>query len=88
MIALRSLPCHGRQQLTAAGWAGPCNYDKETVEFSAVVRDWEHRFGVCAVAVGFSTLHLSVASPPMDEHEALLVADEYFASGGTDPLPG
>ncbi|MES4831284.1 MULTISPECIES: DUF4253 domain-containing protein [Streptomyces] len=51
----------------------------DTAKFSAVVRGWEHRFGARGVAVGFSTLHLGVASPPADEHEALLVAAEHFA---------
>ncbi|MFH8803824.1 DUF4253 domain-containing protein [Streptomyces sp. NPDC017936] len=69
----------GAEALTAAGWAGPGNYGNDTAEFSAVVRDWEHRFGARVVAVGFSTLHLSVAAPPVDEHEALLVAAEHFA---------
>ncbi|MEV6700496.1 DUF4253 domain-containing protein [Streptomyces sp. NPDC051453] len=69
----------GAEALTAVGWAGPCNYDNDTAKFSAVVRDWEHRFGVRVVAVGFSTLHLSVAAPPASEHEALLVAAEHFA---------
>ncbi|MFF3174638.1 DUF4253 domain-containing protein [Streptomyces sp. NPDC057900] len=69
----------GAEALTVAGWSGPCNYDNDTAKFSAVVRDWEHRFGARVVAVGFSTLHLSIASPPMDEHEALLVAAEHFA---------
>ncbi|MFI5524237.1 DUF4253 domain-containing protein [Streptomyces platensis] len=65
--------------MTAAGWAGPCNYDNDTAKFSAVARDWEHRFGARVVAVGFRTLHLSVAAPPVDEHHALLVAAEHFA---------
>ncbi|MFD5123998.1 DUF4253 domain-containing protein [Streptomyces sp. NPDC058385] len=69
----------GAEALTAAGWAGPCNYDNDTAKFSAVVRDWERRFGARVVAVGFSTLHLSVAVPPTNEHEALLVAAEHFA---------
>jgi hypothetical protein len=69
----------GAEALTAVGWAGPCNYDTDTAKFSAVVRDWEHRFGARVVAVGFSTLHLSVASPPADGREALLVAAEHFA---------
>ncbi|MEU6392371.1 DUF4253 domain-containing protein [Streptomyces sp. NPDC046939] len=68
----------GAEALTAVGWSGPCNYD-DTAKFSAVVRDWEHRFGARVVAVGFSTLHLSVASPPADEDEALRVAAEHFA---------
>ncbi|GGT08444.1 hypothetical protein GCM10010286_37250 [Streptomyces toxytricini] len=69
----------GAEALTAAGWAGPCNYDNDTAKFSAVVRDWERRFGARVVAVGFSTLHLSVAAPPAGEHEALLMAAEHFA---------
>ncbi|MEU7402248.1 DUF4253 domain-containing protein [Streptomyces sp. NPDC044948] len=69
----------GAEALTAAGWAGPCNYDNDTAKFSTVVRDWEHRFGARVVAVGFSTLHLSVAAPPAGKREALLAAAEHFA---------
>ena len=69
----------GAEALTVAGWAGPLNYDDDTAKFSAVVRDWERRFGARVVAVGFSTLHLSVAAPPMNEEDALLVAAEHFA---------
>lgn len=64
---------------TCARACGRRSYDNDTAECSAVVRDWEHRFGARVVAVGFSTLHLSVASPPVEEHEALLVAAEHFA---------
>jgi hypothetical protein len=69
----------GAEALAAAGWTGPYNYDTDTTKFSAVVRDWEHRFGARVVAVGFATLHLSVAAPPANEYEALLVAAEHFA---------
>lgn len=69
----------GAEALAVVGWDGPCNYDNDTAKFSAVLRDWEHRFGARVVAVGFSTLHLSIAAPPVDEHEALLVAAEHFA---------
>ncbi|SBT95490.1 protein of unknown function [Streptomyces sp. DI166] len=69
----------GAEAVAAVGWAGPCNYDNDTAKFSAVVRDWEHRFGARVVAVGFSTLHLSVVAPPANEHDALLVAAEHFA---------
>ncbi|KAB7835515.1 DUF4253 domain-containing protein [Streptomyces mobaraensis] len=68
----------GAEALTVAGWAGPCNFD-DTAKFSTVAQDWEHRFGARVVAVGFDTLHLSVASPPTLEREALLVAAEHFA---------
>ncbi|WKU42889.1 DUF4253 domain-containing protein [Streptomyces sp. VNUA116] len=60
------------------GWAGPCDYDNDTAKFSAIVRDWEHRFGARVMAVGFSTLRLSVATSPVGEHDALLVAAEHF----------
>jgi hypothetical protein len=43
------------------------------------LRQRHRRFGACVVAVGFSTLHLSVAAPPAGEREALLVAAEHFA---------
>ncbi|WP_407109627.1 DUF4253 domain-containing protein [Streptomyces sp. DSM 116494] len=33
----------GADALTAAGWAGPCNYDTDTAKFSADARDWEFR---------------------------------------------
>ncbi|MFD8812434.1 DUF4253 domain-containing protein [Streptomyces sp. NPDC059627] len=69
----------GAEALTIAGWSGPANYDNDTAKFSAVVGDWESRFGACVVAVGFSTLHLSVAAPPTTEEDALLVAAEHFA---------
>ncbi len=69
----------GAEALAATGWAGPCNYDNDTAKFSAVVRDWEHRFGARVVGIGFDTLHLSVAAPPMNTKGALLVAAEHFA---------
>ncbi|MEU3405394.1 DUF4253 domain-containing protein [Streptomyces sp. NPDC006670] len=69
----------GAEALAVAGWCGPHNYDNDTAKFSAVIRDWEHRFGARVVAAGFSTVHLSVAAPPMNEEDALLVAAEHFA---------
>ncbi|MEU8489531.1 DUF4253 domain-containing protein [Streptomyces sp. NPDC048641] len=44
-----------------------------------MVRDWEVRFGARVVAVGFSTLHLSIATPPVRAEDALAVAAEHFA---------
>ncbi|MFJ1756442.1 DUF4253 domain-containing protein [Kitasatospora sp. NPDC088134] len=69
----------GADALTAAGWDGPVNHDNDTAKFSAVVASWEERFGVRVVAVGPSTLHLSVAAPPASVEEALPVAAEHFA---------
>ncbi|MFE2149203.1 DUF4253 domain-containing protein [Streptomyces lavendulae] len=69
----------GAAALTVAGWFGPCNYDNDTAKISAILQDWEYRFGARVVAVGFGTLHLSVATPPVSERDALLVAAEHFA---------
>ncbi|MGA4844328.1 DUF4253 domain-containing protein [Streptomyces sp. G45] len=69
----------GAEALTAVGWTGPVNHHDDTAAVSAVVRDWEGRFGVRVVGVGFSTLHLSVAAPPRRREEALAVAAEHFA---------
>ncbi|MCX5297950.1 DUF4253 domain-containing protein [Streptomyces sp. NBC_00193] len=69
----------GAEALTVAGWFGPCNYDNDTAKISAVLGDWGDRFGARVVAVGFATLHLSVAAPPVSERDALLVAGEHFA---------
>jgi hypothetical protein len=69
----------GADALTAAGWLGPLNYDNDTALFSAVVRDWEDRFGVRVIGVGFASLYLSVAAPPATFDEALRVGAEHFA---------
>ncbi|MFG2661661.1 DUF4253 domain-containing protein [Streptomyces sp. NPDC048425] len=69
----------GADALARAGWMGPANYGNDTGTFAAVVRDWEDRFGVLVVGVGFSTLYLSVATPPSRVEEALAVAAEHFA---------
>ncbi|MFD3545226.1 DUF4253 domain-containing protein [Streptomyces sp. NPDC058655] len=69
----------GAEALTVVGWSGPCNYDNDTAKISAVLGDWEHRFGARVVAAGFGTLHLSVAAPPVSERDALLAAAEHFA---------
>nr|WBO75902.1 DUF4253 domain-containing protein [Streptomyces sp. SBE_14.2] len=68
----------GADALTAVGWSGPANYG-DTAKFSAIVRSWEDRFGARVVAVGFDTLHLSVAAPPRRQEDALPVAAEHFA---------
>ncbi|MFE9637259.1 DUF4253 domain-containing protein [Streptomyces sp. NPDC006463] len=69
----------GADALALVGWDGPANWDNDTAKFSAVVSDWEQRFGACVVAVGSDTLHLSVATPPTSREDALLVAAEHFA---------
>jgi hypothetical protein len=69
----------GADAPAAAGWDGPVNYDSDTARYSAVLRDWERRFGARVVGLGFSTLHVSVAAPPLTEGESLRVAAEHFA---------
>jgi hypothetical protein len=69
----------GANALTVAGWSGPVNHTNDTAEISAVVRDWEDRFGARVVAVGFDTLALSIAAPPTDMAHARAVANEHLA---------
>ncbi|MFC5744917.1 DUF4253 domain-containing protein [Actinomadura rugatobispora] len=69
----------GADTLTLAGWDGPVNHTGYTQELSAVVRSWEERFGARVVAVGFDTLDLSVAAPPVTFEHALNVAAEHHA---------
>ncbi|MEW2079944.1 DUF4253 domain-containing protein [Streptomyces sp. NPDC013433] len=84
----------GADALTTVGWQGPLNYDNDTATFSAVLRDWEDRFGTRVVGVGFATLHLSVAAPPHRPEDALRIAAEHFAFcprqhlAGRPPRPG
>ncbi|MER7894550.1 DUF4253 domain-containing protein [Micromonospora sp. NPDC094482] len=70
----------GADSLAVAGWWGAANYTNDTAEISAVLRDWEDRFGVRVVGLsGYATLFLSVAAPPQEFDEALRVAAEHFA---------
>ncbi|MFJ8212061.1 DUF4253 domain-containing protein [Streptomyces sp. NPDC096033] len=69
----------GADALALVGWDGPANWDNDTAAFSAVVSDWERRFGARVVAVGSDTLHLSVAAAPTSGEDALRVAAEHFA---------
>jgi hypothetical protein len=68
----------GAQALAVCGWSGPANY-ADTDQVAAVVADWERRFGARVVTVGFDTLDLSVAAPPVTLEHARLVAVEQFA---------
>jgi hypothetical protein len=65
--------------LAVIGWHGPGNYVQETARLAAVVRSWEDRFGARVVGIGFDTLHLSIAAPPVTPEHALQVAAEHFA---------
>ncbi|MFB4316440.1 DUF4253 domain-containing protein [Actinomadura sp. 21ATH] len=61
------------------GWDGPCDHTDHTQEISAVLRSWEDRFGARVVAVGFATLEVAVAAPPVSIEHAVRVAAEHLA---------
>ncbi|MFD5714082.1 DUF4253 domain-containing protein [Streptomyces pharetrae] len=63
----------------AIGWTGPLNHDNDVARPCAVLRSWEDRFGIRVVALGFDTLTVSVAAPPVTESDAQALAAEHFA---------
>jgi hypothetical protein len=65
--------------VTVAGWLGPCNYTNDMPLLSAVLRSWEERFGARVVQIGFDTLLLAVATPPVAAGHAEQVAGEHCA---------
>lgn len=65
--------------LAAMGWQGALNHNEWTAPLAAVLRGWEERFGARVVGLGFNTLDLSVAAPPMTTRHALHVAAEHWA---------
>ncbi|RKS76082.1 uncharacterized protein DUF4253 [Actinomadura pelletieri DSM 43383] len=68
----------GADTLTVLGWCGPVNSGMKIAAMSAILRGWEDRFGARVVRVGFDTLDLSVAAPPVTMEHALRVAAEHF----------
>jgi uncharacterized protein DUF4253 len=69
----------GADVLTVMGWQGAVNHNQWIAPLSAVLRSWEDRFGARLVGVGFDTLDLSVAAPPVTARHALQVAAEHWA---------
>ncbi len=67
----------GADVLTAIGWQGARHHNPWTAPLSAVVRGWEERFGARVVGIGFDTLDLSIAAPPMTYRHARHVAAEH-----------
>jgi hypothetical protein len=63
----------------AIGWSGPLNHENDVARLCAVLRSWEDRFGIRVVALGFDTLAVSVAAPPVDLADAEALAAEHFA---------
>jgi Domain of unknown function (DUF4253) len=68
----------GADALAVMGWRGPVNYFDQVSPLAAVLRSWEDRFGVRLVGIGFETLYLSVAAPPVTFEHALHVAAEHW----------
>ena len=68
----------GADALAVMGWQGALHHNEWMVPLAAVVRSWEDRFGVRVVGVGFNTLELSVAAPPVEPEHALHVAAEHW----------
>ncbi|MET8333627.1 DUF4253 domain-containing protein [Streptosporangium canum] len=68
----------GADALAVMGWQGALNHNEWMVPLAAVVRSWEDRFGARVVGIGFNTLDLSVAAPPVTPEHALHVAAEHW----------
>jgi len=60
----------------AIGWAGT---GSDPVGVSAVLRNWEERFGALLVGITADELRFGVAAPPRTRHECLAVAAEHVA---------
>ncbi|MFD8478351.1 DUF4253 domain-containing protein [Kitasatospora sp. NPDC059673] len=69
----------GAEALTACGWTGPVNHEGDIAKVSAVLLDWERRYGTRLVQVGFADLELSVGAPPQEDDLALRIAAEHLA---------
>jgi Domain of unknown function (DUF4253) len=69
----------GADVLTAIGWQGARHHNPLTAPLSAVLRGWEDRFGARVVGIGFDTIDLSVAAPPVTFRHALRIAAEHAA---------
>jgi hypothetical protein len=65
--------------ITSVGWQGPLNFSNDMAPLSSVLRSWEDRFGVRLVELGFDTLGLTIAAPPVTTEHAEHVAAEHFA---------
>ncbi|MGA6205794.1 DUF4253 domain-containing protein [Nocardia testacea] len=65
--------------ITAIGWRGAAAHTGDVAQVSAVLRDWERRYGTRIVAITALGLNLSVSAPPENRDEALRVAAEHYA---------
>ncbi|MFG2090699.1 MULTISPECIES: DUF4253 domain-containing protein [unclassified Spirillospora] len=69
----------GADALAVTGWQGALNHNEWTAPLAAVLRSWEERFGARVVGLGFNTLEVSVAAPPVTTRHAVHVAAEHWA---------
>lgn len=65
--------------VTVLGWHGPANYSDDMAPLSSVMRSWEDRFGARLIELGYDTLALAVAAPPVNARHAERVGAEHFA---------
>ncbi|MCG5213139.1 DUF4253 domain-containing protein [Streptosporangium sp. KLBMP 9127] len=85
LLAVRGMPLglaaveRGADAMAVMGWQGALHHNEWTPPLAAVVRTWEERFAVRVVGLGFNTLELSVAAPPVTPAHALHVAAEHWA---------
>jgi hypothetical protein len=85
LLAERRMPLglaaveRGADAMAVMGWQGALHHNEWTPPLAAVVRTWEDRFAVRVVSLGFNTLELSVAAPPVTHAHALHVAAEHWA---------
>jgi hypothetical protein len=68
----------GADAVAMVGWDGSAGH-LPAAQVAAVLRSWEERFGVRVVGLGFDTLELSVAAPPVSLQHARRVAAEHYA---------
>lgn len=74
------VPCTRPADVPATlGWLGPCNYDYDGSDISAVLRSWEERFGAVVMTLGPATLTLQVPNTPTEEAEQEKLAQEHYA---------
>jgi hypothetical protein len=80
--------------LARIGWAFAWTWDSGPLEFAAVLRSWEDRFGARLLQVGFAEIWLLAERPPRTLQAAQRLAAEHFAFGdecagkGLRDIPG
>lgn len=78
-LRLALVAASSADSITAIGWRGAADHTGDVAQVSAVLRDWERRYGTHLVAIDDQGLNLSVSAPPGSRDEALRVAAEHYA---------